>query len=174
MTLRYDEHGKPVGLDWSVCTDGNPRPEVWTNWRPPKRQDGTGEEQEEREPTHSRKRLAPVVEALIIRMYRDEKKSARECALAAGVKPPTVFKVLRRNGIESRGDHRGPRVVTPDQETEIVRLYVDEQQSSAQISRSVGVGVRTISHTLNRAGVRIRTASEAAKLDRARRAQRSA
>lgn len=174
MTLRYDEHGKPVGLDWSVCTDGNSRPEVWTNWRPPKRQESDGTEPEERETTHSRKRLAPAVEALIIRMYRDEKKSARECALAAGVKPPTVFKVLRRNGIESRGDHRGPRAVTPEQEREIVRMYVDEKQSSAQISRTVGVGVRTISHTLNRLEIRIRTASEAAKLDRARRAQRSA
>ena len=29
MTLRFDAHGRPRGLDWTVCNDGNPRPEVW-------------------------------------------------------------------------------------------------------------------------------------------------
>ena len=177
MALRYDEHGTPIGLDWAVHNDGNPRPEVWTNWRPPapkERADGTTVEEEQARTTHSRKRLSPAVEGQIIRMYRDEGKSARECALAAGVKPPTVFKVLNRNGIESRGRNQTSRSVTPELETQIVRLYVDELQSSGQISKSLGVANRTVSRALVQAGVTIRTASESAKLDRARRAQRSA
>lgn len=177
MTLRYDEHGKPIGLDWTVCTDGNPRPEVWTNWRPPaarQRADGTTVEEEQERTTHSRKRLAPAVEAQIIRMYRDENKSARECAIATGVKPPTVFKVLARNGIASRGRTQTSRTVTPEMEAEIVRMYSTELRSSGQISKALGVTNRTVSRALVRAGVTIRTASESAKLDRARRAQRSA
>lgn len=174
MTLRYDEHGKPIGLDWTVCTDGNPQPAVWTNWRPTAAKERGGEEQEDREPTHSRQRLSPATEALIIRMYRDELKSARECAMAAGVKPPTVFKVLNRNGVPSRGYHQTVRSVTPEQETEIVRRYVDELQSSGQISKALGVSNRTVSRALTRAEVTIRTASESARLDRQRRAQQSA
>jgi DNA invertase Pin-like site-specific DNA recombinase len=169
MTLRYDDNGKPVGIDWGVCNDGNPRPEVWTNWRPaPKEQ---GDDEQENRPTHSRKRLSPATETLIIRMYRDENKSARECALAAGVKSPTVFKVLERNGVPSRGYHQTIRAVTPEQEAAIVRMYSEELQSSGQISTTLGVSNRTVSRTLARAGVPIRSASESAKLDRARRAQ---
>lgn len=177
MTLRYDDNGKPIGLDWTVCNDGNPRPEVWTNWRPPapkERADGTTVEEEQERTTHSRKRLSPAVEAQIIRLYRDEHKSARECAMATGVKPPTVFKVLNRNGIASRGRTQTSRSVTPELEAQIVRLYSEELQSSGQISKSLGVANRTVSRALIQAGVTIRTASESAKLDRARRAQRSA
>jgi DNA invertase Pin-like site-specific DNA recombinase len=178
VTTRYDEHGKPIGLDWAMCTDGDPRPEVWTTWREPApKERGVGstvEEEQEEGQVRSRKRLSPATEGLIIRMYRDEGKSARECALAAGVKPPTVFKVLNRNGIPSRGYHQTIRSVTPDQETEIVRRYVDELESSGQISKALGVSNRTVSRALVRAEVTIRTPSESAKLDRRRRAKRSA
>lgn len=177
MTLRYDQHGKPIGLDWTACTDGTFRPEVW-NWRASATKErGTshaGEDEQTDGPNHSRKRLSAATEALIIRMYRDENKSARECALAAGVKPPTVFKVLGRNGVPSRGYHQTIRSVSPAQEADIIRLYSDELQSSGQISKALGVSNRTVSRALARAGVAIRTASESAKLDRQRRAQRSA
>jgi DNA invertase Pin-like site-specific DNA recombinase len=173
MTLRYDEHGKPIGLDWNVCSDGTFRPEVW-NWRAPATKERGGEDEPADSPNHSRKRLSPATEALIVRMYRDENKSARECALAAGVKPPTVFKVLGRNGVPSRGYHQTIRSVSPAQEADIIRLYSEELQSSGQISKTLGVSNRTVSRALARAGVPIRTASESAKLDRRRRAQRSA
>ena len=175
MTLSYNDHGKPIGLDWSTHTDGNPRPEVWTSWRPPAPKERSADQtegDEQTRTTHSRKRLAPATEALIIRMYRDEEKSARECALAAGVKPPTVFKVLNRNGIESRGYHQTLRSVTPDQQAEIVRRYSENLESSGQIGKALGVSNRTVSRALAQAGVPVRTASESAKLDRARRAQR--
>jgi hypothetical protein len=32
VTLRFDAHGRPRGLDWSVCNDGIPHPEVWSDW----------------------------------------------------------------------------------------------------------------------------------------------
>ena len=171
MTLRFDANGKPVGLDWSVCNDGTDRPEVWKTWRAPKPKT-VEEEGEERAATHSRQRIAPALEARIIRMYRDEGRSARECAEAAGVKPPTVFKVLKRNGIESRGYTSNVRSLPPETVAEIVRLYVDELQSSGQICKRLGVANRTVTRTLVEQGVTMRSASESAKLDRARRAGR--
>lgn len=178
MTLRLDEHGKPIGLDWTVCTDGDPHPEVWTNWRPLKpKEPGVGqtiEEEQEGSQTRGRQRLSAATEALIIRMYRDEGKSSRECALAAGVKPPTVFKVLKRNGVESRGYTSAVRAVSPEQAAEIVRMYTTELRSSGQISKALGIANRTVSRTLAQAGVPIRTASESARLDRKRRAAQSA
>jgi hypothetical protein len=33
VTLRYDAHGRPVGLDWTVCNDGNPQPHIWSDWQ---------------------------------------------------------------------------------------------------------------------------------------------
>lgn len=32
MTLRYNDHGRPVGLDWTVCNDGKPNPRIWSDW----------------------------------------------------------------------------------------------------------------------------------------------
>jgi DNA-directed RNA polymerase specialized sigma24 family protein len=73
--------------------------------------------------------------------------------------------------VPSRGYHQTIRAVTPEQEAAIVRMYSEELQSSGQISTTLGVSNRTVSRTLARAGVPIRSASESAKLDRARRAQ---
>jgi hypothetical protein len=59
--------------------------------------------------------------------------------------------------------------VTREQSAEIVRLYTVELQSSGQISKALGIGTRAVSRALVNAGVTIRSASESAKLDRARR-----
>ncbi len=171
MTLRYDANGKPVGLDWGVCTDGTSRPEVWSNWRSRKPKE-PGEEQEGRTaPSYSRARISPATERQIIRMYTTEGRTAREIAEAAGVKMPTVFRVLKRNGVPPRG-RTAQRVVTPEQVSEIIRLYGQELRSSEQIAVAVGADARTVRRTLIREGVPLRSASEAASLDRARRAAR--
>lgn len=104
MTLRFDERGKPAGLDWSSCTDGKPDPRVW---RQPKEvakalASCEAENNEERPERASTKRLSPAVERSVIHMYRDEQKSAIQVGKALGIQPATVFKVLNRNGVATR------------------------------------------------------------------------
>lgn len=111
MTLRFDANGKPVGLDWSVCTDGEQRPEVWKNWRarkPQEPQESGDEDQENRRP--GPQRLEASVERRVIRMYRDEELSALRIAREIGIQSATVFKVLKRNGVPTRTRSEGMKL----------------------------------------------------------------
>lgn len=104
MTLRYGHDGKPCGLDWTVCNDGNPQPEVWgMNPAPkPKPVKEKPEPKPRAEGRVQRNRLAPEVEAEIIRLYRDRRLSANEVGRRCGTTAVTVFKVLERNGVPAR------------------------------------------------------------------------
>lgn len=101
MTLRMED-GKPVGLDWSVCTDGQQRPEVWRQERVAKAAKSPKEDDGDRPERASTKRLLPGVEREVIRLYRDEGLSALKVGAELSIQPATVFKVLKRNGVETR------------------------------------------------------------------------
>jgi len=98
MTLRY-QGARPVGLDWSSCNDGNEQPEVWQTLPKAKKR-----EPKVTEPVTgvSRQRLDNITEATVIRLYRDEQKSALQVAKEVGIQSATVFKVLARHGVPSR------------------------------------------------------------------------
>lgn len=108
MTLRYGHDGKPCGLDWSVCSDGNPRPEVWdsaSRIRP----------KEEAKPTavrtsppasSMRQRIPEEKERLIIRLYTEQMLSGLQVSQRAGCSVVTVFNVLHRNGVPVRSSGR--------------------------------------------------------------------
>lgn len=105
MTLRYGHDGKPVGLDWSVCNDGKPRPEVWQAFSTPaksKQAKAVRKPKEPREGQASRNRTAPEIEQQIITLYRDHKLPANEVGRRCGLTAVTVFKVLKRNGVTTR------------------------------------------------------------------------
>lgn len=100
MTLRYDHLGKPCGLDWDVCNDGNPRPEVWLKA-------GLARTKPQPEERAAPKRLTPQTEAKVVRLYRDEQLSAQQVADRLGIQSGTVFKVLRRKGVATRTKAEG-------------------------------------------------------------------
>lgn len=103
MTLRYDGYGRPVGLDWTVCNDGNPRPEIWSNWQPPQkrkrypravRNTGVG-----RGGVH---KFSPEKDALIVKMYTEDLMPAYMIAERINSTPKTIWRVLKRNHIQKR------------------------------------------------------------------------
>lgn len=104
MTLRYEDR-IPVGLDWSVCTDGTNNPDIWK--AVPVRKNEKGEPAEPGPERPSRQRLSRAVESVIIRMYRDELLSSKVIADKLEIQPATVFKVLRRNNVPSRSRSEG-------------------------------------------------------------------
>lgn len=106
MTLRSDEKGKPVGLDWSVCNDGTSSPEVWKQAARRIPAEPRDEDAERPGP----KRLAPAIEARVIRMYRDRLMSALEIGRELGIQSATVFKVLKRNNVPTRSRSEGMRL----------------------------------------------------------------
>lgn len=106
MTLRYNEHGRPVGLDWTVCNDGNSRPEVWG--LRPVRKSG-----KKRQPIMNpgigrggNSRLPVEIEEKIIEMYTVQEMAAIAIAKQLGSTAKTVFRVLRRNDIPTRTQSR--------------------------------------------------------------------
>lgn len=107
MTLRYEDR-TPVGLDWSVCNDGNPNPEVWKAAPVVKPKD-EGEPKPARAKSDNppNRRLSRATEMQVIRLYRDGLKSSKAVAQELGIQPATVFKVLKRNGIETRSRAEG-------------------------------------------------------------------
>lgn len=104
MTLRYNHLGKPIGLDWSVCTDGNPRPEIWglkADTPKPARAPGV---------PRTRTQLTPVIERQVIELYTEGQKSALQIADQVGIASASVFKILRRNDVPTRSKSDGMRL----------------------------------------------------------------
>lgn len=101
MTLRYNSRGKAIGLDWSVCNDGNPQPEVWglnptPKAKPVKAIKPVGEK------NPNGQRIPAEKEREIIRLYTEQQLSGLQVAARVGVSVVTVFKSLHRNGVEVR------------------------------------------------------------------------
>jgi transposase len=143
MTLRYDEQGRPAGLDWTALSANCPQePSVWSNASLVK---------EKRPGT----RIPNETETLIIRLHLGG-MAAVAIAAAADVSAPTVSAVLNRHEIrENRG--RGTRQRTPDHVTaEIIRLYVDEGLAGARIGELTGVRHATVYKILRRNGIQPR------------------
>lgn len=106
MTLRYDGHGRPVGLDWTVCNDGNPRPEVWSDWTPQRPWYRKARKKKRvANPGVGRggvNKFSPEKDALIVKMYTEDLLPAYKIAEAINSTPKTVWRVLKRNHIQKR------------------------------------------------------------------------
>jgi DNA-binding CsgD family transcriptional regulator len=110
VTLRY-EKGKPVGLDWTVCNDGQGDPSVWHTAILPSNEPKVRRELKQAGIGRGgATRLASAVEEQVIELYRDERKSAKEIASIIGIQPATVFKVLRRNKVPTRSKSEAMRI----------------------------------------------------------------
>lgn len=102
--LRYDNHGRPIGLDWTVCNDGNPQPHIWSNWRPEKKR-RRGRKRPVMNPGVGRggvHKFSPEKDALIVKMYTEELLPAYVIAERINSTPKTVWRVLGRNNIQKR------------------------------------------------------------------------
>lgn len=99
----------------------------------------------------------------LYRMYIEENKSTSEIALALNLKPPTILKYLRTLGINHKNvgkrfsNHKHTMPMALEEiETELKRLYVDEQMSLLEIANNWGVDFSTISKNLKRFGIATR------------------
>lgn len=143
MTLRYDDRGRPVGLDWATLSANCEQdPSVWLNASLVK----------EKRPGN---RVSDEIETLIVRLHLDG-LSAADIAERADVSAPTVSAVLDRHEIrENRG--RGTRQRTPDHiAAEVVRLYTQENLAGAVIGERCGVRHGTVYKILRRNGIQPR------------------
>lgn len=106
MTLRFDDRGRPVGLDWSVCNDGKSRPDLWETLPKAK----TPSTSKVRSLTgRGRKTMEPAVVRSVIELYRDN-YSAVQIATQLGIASSSVFKVLRDNNVPTRSKSEGMRL----------------------------------------------------------------
>lgn len=147
MTNRYDERGRPVGLDWNVINAGCPQdPSVW--------------KKAATETAKSPAKLGDETEAAIVRMHHEGLRAA-EIAESLDIATATVGKVLDRRGVtEDRG--RGTRQKTPDDVVaEVIRLYTEEQLGGVTIHRRTGLSPATIYKILRRNGVPTRSSKAA-------------
>jgi hypothetical protein len=143
MTLRYDDRGRSVGLDWAALSANCPQdPSVWSRASLVK-------------PKRAANRLPDETETEIVRMHLDG-VTASDIAEAVGVAVPTVSAVLDRHEIrENRG--RGTRQRTPEHiADEIVRLYTEHGMAGAEIGERVGVRHATVYKVLRRRGIQPR------------------
>jgi len=142
--FRYDVHGRPIGLDWTVLSANCPQdPSVWVSASLVK---------EKRPGT----KIPNETETLIVRLHRDG-MSAADIAQTVDVSAVTVSAVLDRNDVrENRG--RGTRQRTPEHVAdEIVRLYTEQNLAGAKIGELTGVRHATVYKVLRRRGIPVRS-----------------
>lgn len=154
MTLRYDERGRPIGLDWAALSANCPQdPSVWSRGSLVKdKRPGT--------------RIPNETETLIVRLHLDG-MTAGDIAEATDVSAVTVSAVLDRHEItENRG--RGTRQRTPEHVAdEVVRLYTQEGMAGAAIGERVGVRHATVYKILRRRGIPVRSQGSRTQRDAA-------
>lgn len=75
-------------------------------------------------------------------------------AKSYGVAKSTIIKVLRDNNVQMRR-----QAMTPEQTTEAVRLYIDEELSLSQVAERLGVVQETMRLAILEAGVKLRPAT---------------
>jgi hypothetical protein len=98
MSLRAGPDGKPVGLDWDKISAHCPQdPGVWGKLPPPRKEEKPG-----RTSRPGPQRIAPDVAERIIHLYTVEQLSGAVIGNRVGVRHATVYKVLRRHGVEPR------------------------------------------------------------------------
>jgi hypothetical protein len=108
VTLRLDAHGRPIGLDWTVCNDGNPRPEIWSDWHlkvkankkrhPDTLNPGIGR--------GGNVWMGAKMEAQIVDVYQNTRFGPYDIAEMFGITHKTVYRVLQRNDIPLRSKRR--------------------------------------------------------------------
>lgn len=107
MTLRYED-GRPVGLDWNACYDGNYDENIWRKAndlkpKPVRRQkkstSGLG-----------RKSTPIEMQLEIVRLYRDEKLSLNQISAKLGCVNATVLRMLQRHGVPTRSKSEGTKL----------------------------------------------------------------
>ncbi len=95
------------------------------------------------------------------RMYVDEKMSTYKIAERLGANATSVFKWLRKNGIETREPPRLPEGFVKPTRDELEKFYVNERISVEEISKKLGVSHFTLCNWLREYDIEIRDSSEA-------------
>lgn len=123
------------------------------------------------------RRISYEEETRTVELY-ESGLSMGQVAQALGLSRNAVCHRLRVAGVRarSRADARALRDaggrVGQEVDDELVRLYRDERYSLAQVAERCGVERGTVRRALDRRGVQVRSLSDAARIDKARRAGR--
>jgi len=98
----------------------------------------------------------------VVRRYTENKEPTTAIAETYGCSPTFILHLLKRHNVTMR--HSGLERLPDDLVPTLVRMYVDEKQSLPDISEIVGWSEHALNDALRRAGVTIRTTSEACRL----------
>jgi hypothetical protein len=107
----------------------------------------------------SNRKFTDEQEQEICRRYQDG-KSATQLGAALGVGDSTIGRILKRNGIAMRSVQEALGGLAEEAEAEVCKRY-QEGESTVQLGIAFGVAGITISKTLKRNGVAMRTLKEA-------------
>lgn len=83
------------------------------------------------------------VEKLIAKKYKDG-ATILSLSYAYGLSRPTVYKILKSQGVRKDGEVRRTKKLSPEQIKEIIKLRQIEQMSYEAIARMYGVSHTTI------------------------------
>lgn len=112
------------------------------------RQTGAADPASVRLEARENRKLSPAEVAELIAHYQ-QGASIRSLSQAVGMHEQTVRAHLRRQGVNLRP----LRALTDTQEIEVVRLYVEEMWTLAELADKFGVGQGTVRNVLVRRGI---------------------
>jgi len=99
------------------------------------------------------------------RLYYDEKLSVLKVSQRMGVPKHIIYAVMREHGLERRSKSEAQKLrdyqdQCPVSDTEIARLYYDEEKSTGTIAEELGVSQVVVRNRLIRAGYKLRSPKE--------------
>jgi transposase-like protein len=108
--------------------------------------------------------LTDEQEKEVARRYLLEKESSEELATAYGVSSSAICRTLDRQGVTRRNRSEARRFFTDEQEKEIARRYLVEEENMPKLAAAYGVSDSTIYRALDRQGIPRRGNSEAQRI----------
>lgn len=102
--------------------------------------------------------ISPEIEPEICRRY-EAGENTYELAKSLGVSQTTIWRALKRNGIDRRSFSEAQRYLPPEQEAEVCRRYEDGE-STPELAKTFGVSEATIRTIRKRNGIDRRTIGE--------------
>jgi superfamily II DNA or RNA helicase/transposase-like protein len=107
-----------------------------------------------------KRKFSDEIEAEIVRLYVEERRSTVQLAKLYGCTNTSIGKILKRNGIKARNLSEAKGGLTKEQQAEVCERYISGQ-NTMQLAKLYGCRNPNIGRILKRNGIKMRSRSEA-------------